>query len=69
MSYSDFMNKTHVKPKVYTCNTYETYEEEASLNKKEQSIEILYNENLRLKKNDTNLFFSRITLILKGRQF
>ena len=25
MSYLDFMNKTHVKPTVYTCETYDTY--------------------------------------------
>ena len=55
MSYSDFVNKTHVKPKVYTCDTYETYETyetEAFLNKEEKSLEEINNENLRFKKEN-----------------
>ena len=54
MSYSDFMNKTHVKPTVYTCDTYETFKE-SSLNTKKQSNKELNNENLKLKKENERL--------------
>ena len=54
MSYSDFMNKTHVKPTVYTCDTYETFKE-YSLNTKKQSNKELNNENLKLKKENERL--------------
>ena len=58
MSYSDFMNKTHEKPTVYTCDTYETYkkyETKAFLNTEEKSLEKLNNENLKLKKENERL--------------
>lgn len=58
MSYLDFMNKTHVKPTVYTCETYDTYkkyETEAFLNKEEKSLEEINNENLTLKRENLRL--------------